>query len=418
MQPFAVESVAPWHYRRVMRRWLFRALGTLLALVFCEATLLVAARLSPRIDYLLSPPWNRIAIDDPELRVRGSAYAPGHDANGFRNPSVPARVDILAVGDSMTYGYAAAPSDSWPRRLEASLGRSVYNMSFGGYCPWQYQLLVERGLELEPEEVVIALFVGNEFSETYRDVWLRGRAERFRSTGPEVAAAIAAADADEPLAERAARLIAGEVAGEESHDRRSLRTRISESSALYGLARELRALVSGDRWDNQRRDSFEAAAARPHRLAFDELPNQRTVFLRPEALAMRVDFEDPRIREGKRIVERILIEIRDELTARGVGLTLVLIPSKQVAYASVVRQTQAVMGDTFWEAIYREQVLAAELRGFLSNEGFEWVDTTEALRAAFDRGEAPYPEWDDEHPNAVGYRAIADAVALALGSRS
>jgi hypothetical protein len=401
-----------------MRRGIFRGLGVVLALGLCELALSLIARLSPRVDYLLTPPWQRIAVADPELRVRGSAAAPGHDANGFRNPSVPERADILAVGDSMTYGYAAGPRESWPRQLEVILGKSVYNMSFGGYCPWQYELLIERGQALEPERVVVALFMGNEFSESYRDIWLEGRAPRYRSDDPAVAEAIAAADADESLSARAARLIEGEQAVAEQPRASPLRVWISEHSALYGLARELRSMAAGEHWDNQRRDSFEAAAARPHRLAFDAEPAFRTVFLRPEALAMRVDFEDPRIREGLRIVEQVLLSIRSELDARGVSLTIVTIPSKQVVFADLVRRSQAAMGEAFWEAIFREQVLASELGEFLEQNDFHAVDTTLALRGVFERGESPYPEWDDEHPNAAGYRAIAEAVAAALQASS
>ncbi len=397
-----------------MRRWIFRGLGVVLALAACELALTFATRLSPRVDYLLSAPWDRIAVDDPVLRVRGSAFAPGHDANGFRNPSVPDRADILAIGDSMTYGYAASPQESWPRQLERALGRSVYNMSFGGYCPWQYEILVERGLALAPERVVVALFVGNEFSECYRDVWLRDRAPRYRSDDPAIAEAIRAADAEESLSERAARLIAGDEPRVEAPRASSLRAWISERSALWGLVRELRTIAAGERWDNQRRGTFAAAAARPHRLAFDAEPAFRTVFLRPEALAMRVDFEDPRIREGLRIVERVLLSIRAELEARGVALTIVTIPSKQVVYAELARQSQAMMGEAFWEAVYREQVLTSELYDFLEQNRFRSIDTTAALRSVFERGESPYPEWDDEHPNGIGYGAIAAAIVAAL----
>lgn len=397
-----------------MRRWIFFGLALVLALGLCELVVSLAARVSPRVEYLLTPPWRRISVEDPILGVRGSAYAPGHDANGFRNPRLPDRVDVLAVGDSMTYGYAASPEESWPRQLERLTGRSVYNMSFGGYCPWQYELLIEEGLELDPEWVVIGLFVGNEFSESYRDIWLRERAPVYRPGDPHIALAIERADAEETLADQAARLIGGGEATGPVEKAGSIREWISERSALYGLVRELRTTLAGERWDNQRRDSFEAASARPHRLVFDARPELRTVFLRPEALGMRVDFDDPRIREGKRIVESVLQTVSERLDAEGRRLAVVLIPSKQVVYANLIRQTDAVMGDAFWEAVFKEQVLTAEVQDFLDEGGFLSVNATAALRGRFDAGEAPYPEWDDEHPNGVGYGAIAEAVAALI----
>lgn len=46
-------------------------------------------------------------VEDEELRIRIQPNAPGHDAWGFRNEVVPERVDIVAIGDSQTWGMNA-----------------------------------------------------------------------------------------------------------------------------------------------------------------------------------------------------------------------------------------------------------------------------------------------------------------------
>ena len=51
---------------------------------------------------------------------RGFAIAPGdagHDAWGFRNARIPERVDVIAIGDSQTYGVSAAEDEIWPAWL-------------------------------------------------------------------------------------------------------------------------------------------------------------------------------------------------------------------------------------------------------------------------------------------------------------
>ena len=110
-------------------------------------------------------------------------------------------------------------------------------------------------------------------------------------------------------------------------------------------------------------------------------------------------------------VERILVGLEERLSGRGVRFAGLVIPSKQVVYASQVRRSDASMGEAFWEAVFKEQVLTGELIDMLDRAGIEWVDATPALRSRFETGPSPYPEWDDEHPNGVGYGAIAEAVA-------
>ena len=53
------------------------------------------------------------------------AAASGFDRWGFRNHDVPERSDIVAIGDSHTYGNTATMEDSWPYVLGRLSGRQV-----------------------------------------------------------------------------------------------------------------------------------------------------------------------------------------------------------------------------------------------------------------------------------------------------
>src|SRR5690349_5703631 len=96
--------------------------------------------------------------------VYGASPAPpvraGFDALGFRNRSVPKTADVVAIGDSQTYGNAATMDDSWPYALGRMLGRNVYNMGLGGYGPNQYlEILKTKALPLKPQMVICGLSV-------------------------------------------------------------------------------------------------------------------------------------------------------------------------------------------------------------------------------------------------------------------
>src|SRR5258708_5615552 len=56
-------------------------------------------------------------IPDPLLHFRLAPHAIGHDVNGFRNDVAPTRVEIVAIGDSQTWGVNVDRSNAWPQKL-------------------------------------------------------------------------------------------------------------------------------------------------------------------------------------------------------------------------------------------------------------------------------------------------------------
>ncbi len=129
------------------RTILGRTIVLLVAITFIAIVGEVALRLfTSDLNYLL-----------PELKPHpnlGHVVVPssgGHDRWGFRNSDVPAKADIVAIGDSVTYGYSASADKSWPAWLAQFSGRSVYNLALGGYGPPDYQYLFNtRGKSLSP----------------------------------------------------------------------------------------------------------------------------------------------------------------------------------------------------------------------------------------------------------------------------
>src|SRR5215831_8889691 len=66
-------------------------------------------------------------VPDPVLGAVPSPSAlVGFDDWGFRNPKVPQTADIVAIGDSHTYGNTARMEDSWPYVLGHLTGKKVY----------------------------------------------------------------------------------------------------------------------------------------------------------------------------------------------------------------------------------------------------------------------------------------------------
>ena len=73
---------------------------------------------------------------------------------------------IVALGDSMTEGYAVGNDETWPAHLERLTGRRVLNAGVRGYGLDQMVLRAERIIpELKPSTVVLA-FIADDISRT------------------------------------------------------------------------------------------------------------------------------------------------------------------------------------------------------------------------------------------------------------
>jgi len=76
------------------------------------------------------------------------------DGPGERSP---ARVDILAVGDSFTWGYALANPDIYASRLARELNASISNLAMASYGTTQSLQILRRNRDLAPRLIVYGI---------------------------------------------------------------------------------------------------------------------------------------------------------------------------------------------------------------------------------------------------------------------
>lgn len=115
----------------------------------------------------------------PSHRVEQHGVEYRTNAAGFRDrefgPKPAGAFRILALGDSVTFGYAERAGDAFPQQLERRLARrpgppiEVFNLGIAGYNSIQeVRLLEARGLALAPDLVVLA-YVMNDNKEDGAD---------------------------------------------------------------------------------------------------------------------------------------------------------------------------------------------------------------------------------------------------------
>jgi len=90
------------------------------------------------------------------------------DAHGFRDTSPFATSEIFALGDSYTFGSTDQPR-IWVERLEALIGRPVYNLGITGASPLQELLILQHVLAsgARPRHVIWMLIEANDLDDDY-----------------------------------------------------------------------------------------------------------------------------------------------------------------------------------------------------------------------------------------------------------
>jgi lysophospholipase L1-like esterase len=308
----------------------------------------------------------------PVLPVVVSPGSAGHDALGFRNRAVPGRVDVLAIGDSQTYGLSATRQGSWPAWLSRLTARSVYSLALGGYGPAEYAYLLRtHAPHLQPRVAIVALYLGNDLL-----------------------------DAARPRSQSAVR---------QKKDERLLgpvRTWLSRHSLLYQITKhEIPGLAAAAR----HREATLAGDA----LVLLESGAVETAF-HPEIRLQALELARPRVREGMGRTLELLEELQGDCRRLEVDCLFVLIPTKESVYWEIARDVLPKAQRQRMQAVVRaESGAREELVDFLARHGMRFADALPALRAAADRTPL-YPANQDGHPLRQGYRVIAEVVRGAL----
>lgn len=400
------------------RRLLFATMALTVTAVATETVLQAAWWLSPTVQFHLSLPGTVTTIPDDQLGWRGHPGHPEHDRHGFRNRSVPDRADIVAMGDSQTYGYHVQPHESWPRQLAPLHGVSSYVMAYGGYGPVHSLLLWDEAMRLKPKVVIEAMYSGNDLYEAFRLVYDQNQAPWLKSSQLEIQQAIQEAQGNQTLHDRISRVYwmgnpptpwqpAGSV----------LRRFVSQHCRLYGLLRAVKnaswlavtgpstqPLVETD-WQANKQ---YAAKHKDYCIAFEH-GAVKTV-MNPACRSESMNLDDPRIAEGHRIAIRANRLIAQRAREANIRYLVVLIPTKDLVFKDVVRDSGFAMPAAYDQMIQREEAMWRATKRHFERHKIETIDTLDALRKRLAEGQQPFHMSLDTHLNLEGHRVVAQLV--------
>ena len=383
--------------------------------VLLELALAVLASISSKVGSVVGSTPS--TIYDERLGYRPNPDLFGHDRNGFRNPAVPERADLVALGDSQTYGTGVLPAHAWPMQLASLTGWTIYSMAFGGYGPVHSLALMEDALELQPETIVEAFYAGNDLFDAFNRVYSNGRQSELKSTDPGVLAAVQRREAAESISERVNQLFDGG----DGTPRFSPLAFVLEHSMLLGLIDAfavevgdgLRATpVLGSVWNAvEWRLSRRAANAEPGGSELFDDGRYKTIFT-PEYRMTGMDLDDPRIAEGHRICLESIRRMKEIASNRDIDFLVLLIPTKELVFKKISVAPSAA----YRALVTNEEEMWRRSTRFFETHHIRVVDALPALRDELASGTQPYPMSDSGHPTRDGQAAIARLVAAELAN--
>ena len=352
-------------------------------------------------------------IKDPLLGLKLAPYAQKHDANGFRNDTVPPNVDIVALGDSQTWGVNVERQAAWPQQLSKISGRSVYNMGLGGFGPVQYHVLIPAALGLSPKVIVVGFYFGNDIYDAYRMAY---QYEAHRALRSNTAAGDLSVDT------------VGERANSFWNEEKQFHANFGRSSFSgwsFWLREHLalgRLLNRTGLWPGSQDIDYEIdkhwAKAYPDHGFVCEEAGRETVLTTAYRLA-GLDIDEPRNAEGLRISKELLAQMQNEVDAKQTKLLVLLVPTKETVYATAQsgKMREKISSDpTYQRLVAMEGRIRSEIISTCQAKRIQCLDVLPYLSSALDRGERIYPTTTESHPNERGYFVIASAVREYWGS--
>jgi hypothetical protein len=379
------------------KQFIFLGLSLLLIVVALEITIQLAVLFSSKLDIMISKvPRTPHSISDSVYGVRPNPDFPGHDAWGFRNLSVPTSADIVAMGDSQTYGTGISSRYNWPSKLDWISQKSVYNMSWGGYGPVHYYKLMDRALSLKPKLIVVAYYFGNDLYDSYQMVFIRKQCTELLTTQ---------SGASSPLATVQPTIEPSPFTNNVKDSQNSWPHFFWNHSKLLGLVRPFKDVLRVDAFNF----FYQTKIAKNPDLIFFKEGSILTTF---DVLARLPGLDDthPDVSQGFDLTLAALAQMNKRARENNILFGVVIIPTKESVFSPFFQSHAHKNNDVYQRIVESETRFESLLRHFLEDNSIPSFYVKTHLQNLIREGTSPYRISTDGHLNRFGQEIIATGI--------
>lgn len=381
-------------------------------IILIEILLNLLASFSISIAQIVKPGITPV-IEDSLLGHRPNPKYPGHDLNGFRNVDIPKVIDILAFGDSQTYGTGVEAMEAWPRRLEELTKKKVYSMAYGGYCAVHSLALWEEGMALQPKIVIEAFYMGNDLFDAFDLIYNHHTLELLKTKDLLLQQDIQRMENEKPIKEKVVNLF--RKGKRMPVNGFSLKVFLSKYSRIYALLRSVKVFFlkkdnikfALDNWNKEKKITQQF----PGHFQILENDQFKTIFTNSYRL-IALDTSDIRIKEGLNITLSAIEKMNALAEKKDIDFVVLGIPTKELVFRPFLDSLHVDFEKTtnLEAAIWKENIK------FYKKKQIHFIDGLQPLRRQLAIGKQPYHQSRDGHINQLGHESIAESIQYFLDS--
>lgn len=309
----------------------------------------------------------------------------GIDKHGFRNGPLSS-IDVVALGDSNTYGFNVSSNESWPKLLGKELKKNVYNFGVGGYGILQYKYLLHKAISLNTKVIILGLYLPNDLNDVCKllssnQYW----SLELRDIQIDSSRCLHAKQYSPPKQNRKVTIkswfkenLATASILSQIKFHLSLLKKVEDNDIMNGIVineKELKTIIKFDRIHAHKK---------------------------------YMDLTKPNIELGYEMLLSFLLEAKKQTEINNIRFGVVFIPSKERVFYSYLMKKNYDLPAEYHELVLNENELKRRVTKNLKKIRVDFTDTLPEMENALLKYGQIYPLRDEGHPLAIGYQIYAD----------